>query len=444
MSNINKAQVNGTNRTKSTISFWIKRGTLGADQKIFSFVHGGAEYLMKFKSNDQINIYSYNGSSYVGRIETNRKFRDPFAWYHFHIQVDTTDATAENRFRFYVNGEQVTSLLNSNTPSQNDNFELSTSNHHLYIGSQSDGGDAFAGSFAHFNYTDGYSYAPTVFGETDSSTGEWKINTSPSVTYGTNGFFLKFENSGNLDLDSSGNNLTFTTTGTITQTQDNPSNVFATMNPLDNYFFDGTFINGNNTVQSGNSSYAYCSSTIHVSSGKYYWEIKADTPHSSMRVGIGSKMATSTSDNLGNDTDGEAVIYPSGSIKVDNVDNPNSWSGTSWTTGDILGFALDLDNNKLYISKNGTFMNSGDPTSGSTGTGAISIIAPSNTPTGAYFVAWGDNSSSGSATMSHNFGNGFFGTTAISSEGTNASNIGKFEYDVPTGYTALSTKGLNE
>ena len=444
MSNINKAQVNGTNRTKSTISFWIKRGTLGADQKIFSFVHGGAEYLMKFKSNDQINIYSYNGSSYVGRIETNQVFRDPSAWYHFHIQVDTTDATSGNRFRFYVNGEQVTSLLNSNTPSQNDNFELSTSNHHLYIGSQSDGGDAFAGSFAHFNYTDGYSYAPTVFGETDSSTGEWKINTSPSVTYGTNGFFLKFENSGNLDLDSSGNNLTFTTTGTITQTQDNPSNVFATMNPLDNYFFDGTFINGNNTVQSGNSSYAYCSSTIHVSSGKYYWEIKADTPHSSMRVGIGSKMATSTSDNLGNDTDGEAVIYPSGSIKVDNVDNPNSWSGTSWTTGDILGFALDLDNNKLYISKNGTFMNSGDPTSGSTGTGAISIIAPSNTPTGAYFVAWGDNSSSGSATMSHNFGNGFFGTTAISSEGTNASNIGKFEYDVPTGYTALSTKGLNE
>ena len=444
MSNINKAQVNGTNRTKSTISFWIKRGTLGADQKIFSFVHGGAEYLMKFKSNDQINIYSYNGSSYVGRIETNQVFRDPSAWYHFHIQVDTTDATSGNRFRFYVNGEQVTSLLNSNTPSQNDNFELSTSNHHLYIGSQSDGGDAFSGSFAHFHYTDGYSYAPTVFGSTDSTSGIWKPNTAPSVTYGTNGFFLKFENSGNLDLDSSGNNLTFTTTGTITQTQDNPSNVFATMNPLDNYFFDGTFINGNNTVQSGNSSYAYCSSTIHVSSGKYYWEIKADTPHSSMRVGIGSKMATSTSDNLGNDTDGEAVIYPSGSIKVDNVDNPNSWSGTSWTTGDILGFALDLDNNKLYISKNGTFMNSGDPTSGSTGTGAISIIAPSNTPTGAYFVAWGDNSSSGSATMSHNFGNGFFGTTAISSEGTNASNIGKFEYDVPTGYTALSTKGLNE
>ena len=88
-------------------------------------------------------------------------------------------------------------------------------------------------------------------------------------------------------------------------------------------------------------------------------------------------------------------------------------------------------------------MNSGNPTSGSTGTGAISITAPASTPTGNYFVAWGDNWSSGTATMSHNFGNGFFGTTAISSEGTNASGNGKFEYDVPTGYTALSTKGLN-
>ena len=156
MSNINKAQVNGTNRTKSTISFWIKK-CVTADQKIFQFKNGSAEYLMKFKSNDQINLYSYDGSSYIGQIETNQVFRDPASWYHFHIQVDTTDATAGNRFRFYVNGEQVTSLANSTTPSQNANFELSTSSHHLYIGSQSNGGDAFSGSFAHFHYTDGYS-----------------------------------------------------------------------------------------------------------------------------------------------------------------------------------------------------------------------------------------------------------------------------------------------
>jgi hypothetical protein len=102
---------------------------------------------------------------------------------------------------------------------------------------------------------------------------------------------------------------------------------------------------------------------------------------------------------------------------------------------------MDLDNNKLYFSKNGTWQNSGDPTSGATGTGAINI--PTAT-TGYYHFAMGDQHDAESGTYSINFGNGYFGTTAVSSAGTNASGIGIFEYDVPTGYTALSTKGLNQ
>ena len=122
----------------------------------------------------------------------------------------------------------------------------------------------------------------------------------------------------------------------------------------------------------------------------------------------------------------------------------NSGSGTSagvtYTAGDIIGVALDCTNNKLYFSKNGTFILSGNP---STGANGISITAPASVTLGGYYPSqtfW-ENSTSG--TFSINFGNGYFGTTAVSSAGTNASSNGIFEYDVPANFTALSTKGLN-
>jgi hypothetical protein len=441
-----------TNAQKYTYSFWIKRCELSDGSKEAFLLDGYADASNRskiaFQSGDQLEIWNTNSGSNTFVLNPTRKFRDVSAWYHIVLSVDTTQSTDSDRVKLYVNGVQETSLGSTTYPSQNDaNNTINESGTTLSI--MAYGGNASSDSYrlsslmTHIHFTDGYAYPASTFGETDSVSGIWKPKTAPSVTYGNNGFFLKFENSGNLDLDSSGNNLSFTTSGTLTQNVDTPSNNFATMNPLDNLYFSGTFTNGNNTVVSGTNSYSYCSSTIHVSSGKYYWEIKAISPHSAMRVGIGSKIATSNSDNLGNDTDGEAVIYPSGDTKVNNVDNPNSWSGTSWTTNDILGFAMDLDNNKLYISKNGTFMNSGSPTSGSTGTGALSLTAAASTPTGAYFVAWGDNWSSGTATMSHNFGQGYFGTTQVASAGTAPSEGGIFEYDCPSGYQALCTKGIN-
>ena len=109
-----------------------------------------------------------------------------------------------------------------------------------------------------------------------------------------------------------------------------------------------------------------------------------------------------------------------------------------------LVVAIDCDNNYVYFGKNGTWQNSGDPTSGSSGTGGVAITAATSTELRNYFFGCSDNANNGGSTFQFNFGNGCFGTTAISSEGTNASGIGKFEYDVPTGYTALCTKGLNE
>ena len=117
--------------------------------------------------------------------------------------------------------------------------------------------------------------------------------------------------------------------------------------------------------------------------------------------------------------------------------------GNSWTTANVIGVAVDLDNLKIYFAKDNVWQDSGDPTSGATGTGAaFTILAPSLTQEGFYAFSCADKST-GSSTLIVNFGNGYFGTTAVASAGTNASGIGEFEYDVPTGFTALSTKGLN-
>ena len=126
-----------------------------------------------------------------------------------------------------------------------------------------------------------------------------------------------------------------------------------------------------------------------------------------------------------------------------NNNTTSAYSGVAWNSGDIIGIAVDLDNNYIYFSRNGSWINSGDPTSGSSGTNsAFSLGTPS---TGFYYfgVNDADNAGSSANTYQANFGNGHFGTTAVSSAGTNASGNGIFEYDTPTGYTALSTKGLN-
>jgi hypothetical protein len=131
-----------------------------------------------------------------------------------------------------------------------------------------------------------------------------------------------------------------------------------------------------------------------------------------------------------------------GSVRA-NGSNVDTGEAT-YAANDIVMVAMDITNSKLYFGKNGTWINSGDPTSGSTGTGAYSIQPVASTLTGCYHFAAGDWVNPGTNTWSANFGNGFFGTTAVASAGTNASNNGVFEYDVPAGYTALSTKGLNK
>jgi hypothetical protein len=245
------------------------------------------------------------------------------------------------------------------------------------------------------------------------------------------------ENSGSMGTDSSGNANNFTVNGTLTQTIDSPSNVYATWNVLDNYYFNGTFVNGNTTATTGTSEYTWCTSTLGVSSGKWYWEVEYDAKSGGSDVayiGITPSTSTSTTEQplMSNN---QYYYYSSGS-------GEGVTMGDSYTTGDIIGIALDLDNNKIYFSKNGVWQNSGDPTSGATGTGAISITDPSSTVLGNYFAIVADGSSSYNATFKANFGNGYFGTTAVSTPGSDGAGLGKFEYAVPTGYYSLCTKNI--
>ena len=422
------------NRKKWTFSAWVKKAGLGSAQAMFTagFSANNVDTL-QFDATDQISWFSYDGNTDYA-ILTNAKFRDVNAWYHIQAVLDTGNATANDRVILYVNGERQ-SLATNTMPSQDYNGIFNNNSTAHYIGQYGWNSNAyFDGEMSHIHFSDGYALAPTVFGETDSTTGEWQINTFPSFTLGTNGFTILKDGMTITDQSTNSNNWTLGG-GTLTKTEDNPSNVFATWNSL---FRKGTstpaFSNGNLTStfdDAGANEFAL--TTLGASSGKYYAEIKwvSATGTGATSTGILDMGYSGTADP--NNAVTNTFAYFGNGNK--NVSGSASSYGSSYTSGDIIGIAMDLDNNKLYFSKNGTWQNSGDPTSGATGTGAISTIAG---------VTYGFMTSDyNNKVCQLNTGNGYFGTTAVASAGTNASGNGIFEYDVPTGYTALSTEGLN-
>ena len=434
------------NRQKFTISFWVKRSIIQASGSQYIISQGtdpNNNFAVNFPSNGRLDVWDY-GSAYNARLQTNRLFRDTNGWYHIVIRFDTTLSTAGDRVRLYVNGEQETSFNTSTNPSQNYNTHVNQSGNPFRIGYYTSGSEYFDGIVSHFHLCDGYSYAPTEFGSTDSTTGEWKIKTSPSVSYGTNGFFVLKDGNSVTDQSGQSNNLTVAQ-GTLTKTEDCPSNVFATLNDLyKNTTNDFILANGATDGACRDNTKSGTYTTLGMPSGKFYCEVKIRELQGTAAVGVTGRPQGDVHQNKNvGDTSQSAAYRSNGDSEID---GSTASYGNSYTTNDIIGIAIDVDNSKLYFSKNGTWQNSGDPTSGSTGTGALTMpVAASACEEGAYFFGYGDISTGGSTApkFSFNFGNGYFATSAVASAGTNASNIGIFEYDVPAGYTALSTKGLN-
>ena len=423
-----------TNRKTFTWSGWVKRSSLGQN---YFFSQGGAtgnNFAILFNGSDQFYFWDYHGS-WDFEFKTNAKYRDTNGWFHFVVAIDTTQATQSDRVKAYINGEQITSWETANYPNQNDDTRVNDAVEvrlGRYVASET---SYFNGLISHVHFIDGTAYDASAFGSTDSTTGEWKINTSPSVTYGTNGFFILKD--GNSVTDQSGNSNNFTVGGgTLTKTEDNPSNVFATMNPLDN-IAASTFSEGSNTVTTATSNAACNTSTLGVNSGKYYWEVKMTAGESnSESYMIGLVNASPTSAGYG----GSIEVCGDGfALRGNGGIWNNSSTATGWNTfavNDIINIAVDFDNGKAYFGTNGTWGNSSNP---STGTNGYSFTVGSEF----WRMAVNCRETSKDGVFKCNFGNGYFGTTAVSSAGTNASGNGIFEYDTPTGYTALSTKGLN-
>ncbi len=417
--------------TKGTFSAWVKRGNVSTGYpRLFHETPSSNNYLEIFFSNgDELQVDCTFNSSVRAAVRTNRKFRDPNSFYHIMISIDSTQSTASDRIKFYVNGVQETSFAATTYPGSGDNMKINGSTGTVYIGQSGANSEYFDGSMSHVHWIDGTAYTPSAFGETDATTGEWKAKTSPSVTYGTNGFLILKD--GNTITDQSSNSNDFTLGGgTLTDLKDNPDNVFATLNPLVNG--DGSFSldNGNNKF-TGTGGNDHTFGTLGAIGGKFYYETKWVTNPSVCYAGFIPAELAHTLGTTEAPTNDLAGMYRDD--YVINVGNVNELTYTNVSAGDIFGFAIDLSSSSgsrtLAVYKNGSLIHT--------------MTLSTSYEDDIWLPVVGDTSAT-NGVQECNFGNGYFGTTAVSSAGTNASDNGIFEYDVPTGYTALSTKGLNE
>jgi len=455
---------NASNRRTMTFSLWIKRSQLGAGP-IFTAntdISTDASGHFAFDGDDTLHFRSWTGSSYALLMATDRKFKDLTSWYHIVVAMDTTQATDTNRVKIYINGVQETSLKHSTYPAQD--YEGYWNSNILHnVGRGNDGGIQYhQGNMAHFHFVDGTAYTPSTFGETDSTTGEWKPKLNPSVTYGTNGFFLKFENSGALGTDSSGNSNTYAVSGDLKQSISTPSNNFCTLDP--NQAYDKAHIRYSGTAFLGTTTSAKgINSTQMVKNGKWYFEVKSETDRTSDDKGA-------TIGIMKNGTYASSFFLKSGSAAVvGNSSSSNGCEGISYqlmkstpnildaggggtvnygsvaSANDIIMCAFDLDNGKIWFGKNGTWFNApstssaGDPANGNYP--GLSF-AKGDDFWGINITATNNAADSVNKHMLCNFGEGRFGTTEVSSGNQDDAGQGTFEYDVPAGFYAICTKNI--
>ena len=370
------------------------------------------------------------------------------AWYHIVIAVDTTVGTAGDRTRIYVNGSEITAFDTETNATQNNNSAFNTGSTTYVIGRYNPSQAQnyyYSGYMTEYVFVDGQQLDATSFGEFSEDENIWRPIDVSGLTFGTNGFYLDFENSGSLgaDVSGNGNNFTVNNLTSIDQTTDTCTNNFCTLNPLAQTTTKGTVSEGNLEFDRAGSTDSWVSilSTIGASAGKWYAEVKIiDVGSPSQGCVLGflnldeTNIMSSSSTYLGAATADAGM----GWYSVGNVFRQGGHVNiiNSYTDNDIVMLAMDLDNGYCYFGKNGSWENSGDPTSGSSGTGGY---ATSNmTANGTYCFAV---SCREAGNVQMNFGNPPFSITSGNSDGNG---YGNFEYSVPSGYYALNTKNLAE
>ena len=426
---LNRTLSTTTNQQIFTWSSWVKRDKLGTGTDQFLFVSDNYntssnrfvfEIIFKSTGTEQLVVGLENSVSGTdGNRTTTQVFRDTSAWYHIVVGVDTTQATASNRIKVYVNGSEVTSFASSTNPTQNANVSINQNGSTPAIGAfvlNASPQRFFSGYLAETYLIDGQALTPSSFGETDEDTGIWKPK-KYTGTYGTNGFYLQFKNSASLGTDSSGNGNNFTVNNltSVDQSTDTPTNNFATWNPLYAYG-NQSFTEGNLQIATGSSGGS--TGTIAVNTGKWYWECKVISTISTARIaGIFQMIGTNT------DLGGTGSVYYMADGQK-NINGTSSSYGASLTTNDIVGVAIDVDNRSVTYYKNGSSQ------------GSISLTSVFNV--GDYITACLVQSGGSSQTVGINFGSPYYSANSY----TDGAGYGNFSYAVPSGYYALNTKNL--
>ena len=414
--------VSASSTTKATYSVWFKKTINGVEQCLYAIDDGTNEVRINFTTSDTIQVFHY-ASGYTYQVATNRVFRDPSAFYNIMIVVDTTQGTDTNRVKIYVNGVQETSLATTNYPSQNtDSFFFQSAT--LYLGVEENGSsNPIDGYIAENIVCQGQALTPTDVGEFDEDSGIWKPIDVSGLTFGTNGFYLDFENSGALGNDAAGsNNFTVNNLTAVDQTTDTPTNNWSTINGVAVAIANvPTLSDGNLTALSTAGANAAVIGTMGVSSGIWYYELK---------------WLSGSGDNVTKVGWGNPDVYPSmhtASIVYRNsdgkkyIDNTGSSYGATWTSAnDIIGVLLDLDSGTKTIR---FYKNDADQ-------GAITLSGAIDD--GTFFIPFIDMGNADKVSL--NFGNSPY---AISSGNQDANGYGNFEFATKGGY-ALNTKNLAE
>jgi hypothetical protein len=415
------------NRRTFTASMWLKRGLIINVTSFLSADTNGGSYPDDFQFYDNKIAFFVNGSI-NGLVQTQAVFRDPSAWYHVVLVVDTTQATDTNRVKIYVNGVQQTTTGTYPTLNYQTYFN-SVIGHQ--IGNSSPDNNYFDGYMAEINYVDGQALTPSSFGANSPTTGVWQPK-KYAGTYGTNGFYLPFTNNAStttLGNDFSGNGNNWTTNNislTAGSTYDSMTDVptltsataanFATWNPLKRSYQTGgvthlpfNFSNGNLTVSADNNSSIHETwSTIGVSSGKWYWEVTV-TQAASLDVYVGAINGSFADTSVGSSF-GNGAYQNNGVIQ--NLSGTLVTSGSTYTNGDIIGVALDCTNGTVQFYKNNVAQGA---TPSYTFTSGTLMFAKVNT-----------NDVAGANILNGNFGQR------------------PFAYTPPTGFVALNTFNLPE
>ena len=432
-----------TNNKIWTYSFWMKH----CDNQGVLLNTGADTSYMYFRGSSASPVpFGFSVEQYVGSFQykliPNEVFRDHSAWQHIVIAFDTTQSTASDRAKIYKNGSQITSFNTADYPSENLNTQVNSAVAHKIGGFASSG--FYDGYLTEVIFVDGQQLTPTSFGVFNTVSNIWEPRPYAG-TYGNNGFKLNFTDSSNLGDDTSGNGNDFTVNNltSVDQSTDTCSNNFATLNPIDKGYTGTITLSQGNLVTESSSGAGDTGlrSTIGVTTGKWYLEAKIASSNTIVIGDIDARLQSNMNDGSPADdfygiqrySDTKTNLYNDGTFVSQNT---AMWGG--FTSSDIISIALDLDNNKIFFAKNGSFKdssgNTGDPANGTNPTFTIS----DGTKTYTFYTELRGNDADG---LLINFGNPPF---TISSGNADANGFGNFEYAVPSGFLALCTKNLAE